>query len=68
MNQLLIVGILIFSTLPLYAQNQQPDVTKLKVKSQKVVSIIKGDKTKTQAYLCQKRTSDQTLLELSHFE
>jgi len=27
MNQLLIVGILIFSTVPLYAQNQQPDVT-----------------------------------------
>jgi hypothetical protein len=68
MNQLLIVGILIFSTVPLYAQNQQPDVTKLKVKAQKVVSIIKGDKTKTQAYLYQKRTLDQTLLQPSHFE
>jgi hypothetical protein len=52
MNRLLIGAILIFSTVPLYAQNQQPDMAKLKADAQKVVSIIKGDKAKTQAY-CQ---------------
>jgi hypothetical protein len=51
MNQLLIVGILIISTAPLFAQ-AQPDPAKLKADAQKVVSIIKGDKAKTQAY-CQ---------------
>ena len=52
MNRLLVVGILAISTKPLYAQGQQPDTAKLKADAQKVVSIIKGDKAKTQAY-CQ---------------
>ena len=52
MNRLLIVGILIISTAPPYAQGQQPDMAKLKADAQKVVSTIKGDKTKTEAY-CQ---------------
>jgi uncharacterized protein YpiB (UPF0302 family) len=51
MNQLLIVGFLIFSTM-LYAQNQQPDAAKLNADAQKVVSIIGGDKAKTQTF-CQ---------------
>jgi hypothetical protein len=51
MNRMLI-GILFFSTAPLYAQAQQPDTAKLKAEAQKVVSIISGDKAKTQAY-CQ---------------
>jgi fructose-bisphosphate aldolase class 1 len=51
MNRLLI-GILLFLTAPLYAQAQQPDTAKLKADAQKVVSIIRGDKAKTQAY-CQ---------------
>jgi len=34
------------------AQAQQPDVAKLRADAQKVVSVIKGDKAKTQAY-CQ---------------
>jgi hypothetical protein len=50
MKQLLIVGILIISTMPSYAQGQQPDTAKLKADAQKVVSIISGDKAKTQAY------------------
>jgi hypothetical protein len=50
--QLLIVGILIISTMPLCAQAQQPDAAKLKADAQKVVSIISGDKAKTQTY-CQ---------------
>ena len=49
MNRLLIVGILIISTAPLFAQ-AQPDPAKLKADAQKVVSIISGDKAKTQAY------------------
>jgi hypothetical protein len=49
MNRLLIVGILIISTVPLFAQ-AQPDPAKLKADAQKVVSIISGDKAKTQAY------------------
>src|SRR5215469_543215 len=52
MKRLLIVGILIISTAPLYAQNQQPDMAKLKADAQKVASIITGDKAKTQTY-CQ---------------
>ena len=49
---LLIVGISIISTVPLYAQRQQQNVAKLKADAQKVVSIISGDKAKTQTY-CQ---------------
>ncbi len=52
MNRLLIVGILITSTMPLSAQGQQPDTAKLKTDAQNVVSIIKGDKARTQTY-CQ---------------
>ena len=52
MNRPLIVSILLISAVPEYAQGQQPDVAKLKVDAQKVVSIIKDDKAKTQAY-CQ---------------
>ena len=49
MNRLLILGILIISTPPLFAQAQQPNAAEL---AQKVVSIISGDKAKTQTY-CQ---------------
>ena len=52
MNRLLIVGILIISTMPLYAQAARPDLAKLKAEAQNVVSIIKGDKAKTDVY-CQ---------------
>ena len=52
MNRLLIAGIVIISTAPLYAQRQLQNVAKLKVDAQKVVSIISGDKAKTEAY-CQ---------------
>src|ERR1700745_3935644 len=52
MNRLLFVGILLLGTAPLYAQGQQPNVAKLKADAQKVVSVISGDKAKTQAY-CQ---------------
>jgi hypothetical protein len=46
-----IVGILIISTAPLFAQ-AQPDFAKLKADAQKVVSIISGDKAKIETY-CQ---------------
>ena len=49
MNRLLILGILIISTAPLFAQAQQPNAAEL---AQKVVSIISGDKVKIQTY-CQ---------------
>ena len=51
MKRLLIVGILIVSIAPLFAQ-AQPDPAKLKSDAQKVVSAIRGDKAKSQAY-CQ---------------
>jgi hypothetical protein len=51
MKRLLIVGILIISTAPLFAQTQL-DPAKLKADAQKVVSIIKDNKDKSQAY-CQ---------------
>jgi hypothetical protein len=49
MNRLLIIAIFIISTAPLFAQAQQPNAAEL---AQKVVSIISGDKAKTQTY-CQ---------------
>ena len=52
LNALLVVAILVIPTVPLYAQGQEPNVAKLKADAQKVVSIIKGDKAKTEAY-CQ---------------
>ncbi len=52
MNRLLIIVFLLISAVTLYAQAQQPNTTKLKADAQKVVSIIRGDKAKTQAY-CQ---------------
>jgi hypothetical protein len=52
MTRLLIVGILLLSTVPLYAQAQQPNTAKLKADAQQIVSNIHGDKAKTQAY-CQ---------------
>jgi hypothetical protein len=54
MNRLLIAGIVIISTVPLYAQRQQQNVAKLKADAQKVVSIISGDEAKTQTY-CEAR-------------
>ena len=46
--------ILLISTAPLYAQRQQQNVAKLKADAQKVISVISGDKAKTQAY-CEAR-------------
>ena len=52
MNRLVIVGIFMISTAPLFAQGAQPDAAKLKADARNVVGIIGGDKAKTQAY-CQ---------------
>lgn len=52
MSRLLIIGVLLNSAMALYAQAQQPNTAKLKADAQKVVSIIRGDKARTQAY-CQ---------------
>ena len=62
LNRLLIVATLIILTAPLYAQGQQPDAAKLKADAQKVVSIISGDKAKTQAY-CQINDLDDQISE-----
>ena len=50
MNKSLIVAISLICAAPLYAQDQQPTAAKLKADAQKVVSIIKSDKAKTQVY------------------
>ncbi len=52
MNRLLIVGILIISMMPLYAESQQPNSSKLKEDAEKIVRMISGDKAKAQTY-CQ---------------
>jgi hypothetical protein len=52
MNRLLFLGLFLASSTPLSAQGAQPDAAKLKADAQKVVSIISGDKAKTQTY-CQ---------------
>lgn len=49
MNWLMIFAILIMRTLPLYAQGQAPNAAEL---AQKAVSVISGDRAKTQTY-CQ---------------
>jgi hypothetical protein len=46
------VGILMISATPLFAQGAQPDAAKLEADARNVVGIIGGDKAKTQAY-CQ---------------
>jgi hypothetical protein len=46
----LIVGLLLISAEPAYVQDQRPNGAKLKADAQKVVSMIKGDKAKAQAY------------------
>ena len=50
LNGLLIVAIVLISTAPLYAQGQQPDAAKLKADAQRVVTIIAGEKAKTQTF------------------
>jgi len=54
LKALLIIASLLISTAPLYAQPQQQNVAKLKADAQKVVSIISGDKAKTENY-CEAR-------------
>jgi len=50
MNRLLMSLFLLASTVPLYAQAQQPNAAKLKADAQKVVSIISRDELKAQTY------------------
>jgi len=50
MNRLLIIWFSLISTVPFYAQAQQSNTAKLKREAQKVVSDIRGDKAKTEAY------------------
>ena len=52
MKRLLTLAILAISTVPFYAQGQQPNFARLKADAQKIVSVIGGDKAKTQTY-CQ---------------
>jgi len=52
MSRFLIIGLFFSSAVTPYAQAQQPNTAKLKADAQTVVSIIRGDKAKTQAY-CQ---------------
>ena len=50
---------MIISTAPLFAQAQQPDAAKLTADAQKVVSIIRDDKAKTQTYCRLLQFSDE---------
>ena len=50
MNRLLIVGILIISTVPVYAQSQQQNVAKLKEDARNAVGVIGADKHKTRTF------------------
>ena len=62
LNGLLIVGILVISTAPLYAQREQQNVAKLKADARNLVGIIGSDKTKTQTY-CQIYDLSEQLLQ-----
>jgi hypothetical protein len=46
----LVVAILVICAVPLHAQGQRPDMAKLKANAQNIVSIIKGDRARIQAY------------------
>jgi hypothetical protein len=50
MKRPLIVAISLIFAAPLHAQDQQPDTAKLKAEAQRVISIVKGDDAKIQAY------------------
>jgi len=63
MNRLLIAGIVIISTVPLYAQRQQQNVAKLKDDARNLVGIIGSDKTKIQTY-CQIEDPSEQLLQV----
>jgi hypothetical protein len=52
MNRLLMAGIVVISTAPLYGQRQQQNVAKLRADARNVVGAIANDKAKTQTY-CQ---------------
>jgi len=52
LNALLIVAIFVISTAPLYAQDQQQNVDKLKVDTRNAVDVIGADKRKFRTY-CQ---------------
>jgi hypothetical protein len=56
MKTRLIVAVSLVCAAPLYAQDQRPDAVKLKADAQKVVSIIEGDRAKTQVYCEIKRS------------
>jgi len=50
MNRLLIIATLVIAAVPLYAHGQEPNAAILKAEAQEVVSLISGDKLKTQTY------------------
>jgi len=52
MKRLLTLAVLLISTVPVYAQGQEPNGAKLKADAQRVIGIIGGDKAKMQTY-CQ---------------
>lgn len=52
MSSVLIIGLFLNSALTLYAEAQQPNMTKLKADAKQVVSTIRGDKAKMESY-CQ---------------
>jgi hypothetical protein len=56
----LIVVLSLIAAAPAYVQDQQPNAAKLKADAQKVVSMIKGDKTKARVY-CQINTLDEQI-------
>ena len=62
MNRLLIAGMFVISTVPLYAQRQQQNVSKLKEDARNLVGIIGSDKTKTRTY-CQIYDLSEQLLQ-----
>jgi hypothetical protein len=50
MNLMLIVAILSISAVPVYAQEQRPNMEKLRADAQNVFKTISGDKLKIQTY------------------
>jgi hypothetical protein len=56
----LIVPLLLVAAAPTYVQDQQPNAAKLKADAQKVISMIKGDMTKSRVY-CEINALDEEI-------
>jgi len=59
MNQLLLLSVFLVFSVPVYAKGAQSDSANLRADAQKVVSIIRHDKAKTETYCIIRDLTDE---------